>query len=148
MKFSINKSMLAGNVGADPETRFMPNGTQVTTVRLATSKSYKDKDGEWHETTEWHTVKFFAKQAEYAAQRIRKGTAIYVEGEIRTRKWTDKNGVERYTTAIVSDELKVIDKGKRSGEGAANSAAPSETNGGADNNDGDWKFDGEDDVAF
>jgi single-strand DNA-binding protein len=145
MKLSINKQILAGNVGAEPDARYMPDGTAVTSVRLATSKSYKDKDGKWQDATEWHTVKFFGKQAEYAASKIQKGTAIYVEGETRHRKWQDQDGKDRYATEVHADTLQIVDKGRKSDEGKSGDAPPS--NKAATGNDGSWEFGG-DDVPY
>ncbi len=98
---SVNKVILVGNLGADPDVRYMPNGDQVTTVRLATTESWKDKNsGEKREITEWHRVVFYRKLAEIVGQYTKKGSQLYVEGRIRTRKWQDKDGQDRYTTEI------------------------------------------------
>lgn len=98
---SVNKVILVGNLGADPETRYMPNGDAVTNVRLATTDSWKDKaSGEKKEITEWHRVVFYRRLAEIAGEYLRKGSSVYVEGRIRTRKWQDKDGQDRYTTEI------------------------------------------------
>ncbi|TWI53734.1 single-strand binding protein [Pseudomonas duriflava] len=100
----VNKVILVGNVGGDPETRHMPNGNAVTTVTLATSESWKDKQtGQQQERTEWHRVVFFGKLAEIAGEYVRKGSQLYVEGSLRTRKWQDKEGQDRYTTEVVVD---------------------------------------------
>lgn len=100
----INKAILVGNCGQDPEVRYMPNGNAVANVTLATSESYKDKNtGQAVEKTEWHKVIFFGKLAEIVGEYVRKGSQIYVEGKLQTRKWTDQQGVERYTTEIVVD---------------------------------------------
>ena len=114
---SINKVILVGNLGADPETRFMPNGDGVTNIRLATTESWKDKaSGEKREITEWHRVVFYRKLAEIAGQYLKKGSAVYIEGRIRTRKWTDKDGQEKYTTEIRGDAMQML--GSRQGMGA------------------------------
>lgn len=114
---SVNKVILVGNLGADPETRYLPSGDAVTNVRLATTESWKDKtSGEKKELTEWHRVVFFRRLAEIAGQYLKKGSPVYVEGRIRTRKWTDKDGQERYTTEIRGDEMKML--GSRQGMGA------------------------------
>lgn len=106
---SVNKVILVGNLGADPESRFMPNGDAVVNIRLATTESWKDKaSGEKKEITEWHRVVFYRKLAEIAGQYLKKGAAVYVEGRIRTRKWTDKEGVERYTTEIEANEMQML----------------------------------------
>jgi single-strand DNA-binding protein len=114
---SVNKVILVGNLGADPETRYMPNGDAVANVRLATTESWKDKaSGEKREITEWHRVVFYRKLAEIVGQYLKKGSAVYVEGRIRTRKWQDKEGQERYTTEIEANEMQML--GGRSGGGA------------------------------
>ena len=115
---SVNKVILVGNLGADPETRYMPNGDAVANIRLATTESWKDKDsGEKKEITEWHRVVFYRKLAEIVGQYLKKGSAVYIEGRIRTRKWQDKEGQERYTTEIEANEMQMLG-GKPSGESA------------------------------
>jgi len=119
---SVNKVILVGNLGADPETRFMPNGDAVANVRLATTESWKDKQsGEKREITEWHRVVFYRKLAEIVGQYLKKGSAVYVEGRIRTRKWQDKEGQERYTTEIEANEMQML--GGRSGGGSSGGEA-------------------------
>ena len=114
---SVNKVILVGNLGADPETRYMTNGDAVCNIRLATTESWKDKtSGEKKEITEWHRVVFYRKLAEIASQYLKKGSQLYLEGRIRTRKWTDKEGQERYTTEIEATEMQML--GKREGQGA------------------------------
>lgn len=124
---SVNKVILVGNLGADPETRFMPNGDAVANIRLATTESWKDKaTGEKKELTEWHRVTFRTKLAEIVGQYLKKGSAVYIEGRIRTRKWQDKEGQERYTTEIEAREMQMLG-GKPSGAGhddGAGSARP------------------------
>jgi single-strand DNA-binding protein len=106
---SVNKVILVGNLGADPETRYMPNGDAVANIRLATTESWKDKaSGEKKEITEWHRVVFYRKLAEIVGQYLKKGSAVYVEGRIRTRKWQDKEGQERYTTEIEATEMQML----------------------------------------
>ena len=106
---SINKVILIGNLGADPEMRAMPNGDAVARIRLATTESWKDKaTGEKKELTEWHRVVFYRKLAEIVGQYLKKGAALYVEGRIRTRKWQDKEGQERYTTEIEANEMQML----------------------------------------
>ena len=113
---SVNKVILVGNLGADPETRYMPNGDAVANIRLATTESWKDKaSGEKREITEWHRVVFYRKLAEIAGQYLKKGSSVYIEGRIRTRKWQDKEGQERYTTEIEANEMQML--GGRSGGG-------------------------------
>ena len=115
---SVNKVILVGNLGADPETRYMPNGDAVANIRLATTESWKDKDsGEKKEITEWHRVVFYRKLAEIVGQYLKKGSSVYIEGRIRTRKWQDKEGQERYTTEIEANEMQMLG-GKPSGESA------------------------------
>lgn len=111
---SLNKVQLIGRLGADPETRYMPSGSAVTNVRMATSETWKDKDsGEKKERTEWHNVAFFGRLAEVVAEYLSKGSQCYVEGKLRTRKWQDRDGNDRYTTEIVANELVMLG-GKRS----------------------------------
>jgi len=106
---SVNKVILVGNLGADPETRYMPNGDAVANIRLATTESWKDKaTGEKREITEWHRVVFYRKLAEIVGQYLKKGSAVYVEGRIRTRKWQDKEGQDRYTTEIEGNAMQMI----------------------------------------
>ena len=122
----INKVILIGNCGADPEPRATAAGGQVTNVRLATSESWKDKNtGQMQERTEWHRVVFFGRLAEIAAEYLRKGSKVYVEGAIRTRKWQDKEGRDQYTTEIVASEMQMLDS-KRGSEVAPQAAAPAE----------------------
>lgn len=113
---SVNKVILVGNLGADPETRYMPNGDAVCNIRLAMTESWKDKSsGEKREITEWHRVVFYRKLAEIAGQYLRKGSSVYIEGRIRTRKWQDKDGQDRYTTEIEATEMQML--GGRGGDG-------------------------------
>lgn len=118
MARGVNKVILIGNLGSDPEARYTPNGNAVVTVNIATSTSWKDKQsGETQERTEWHRVVFFNRLAEIVNEYLRKGSKVYVEGSLRTRKWTDKNNVEKYTTEIVADEMQMLD-----GRGASQNA--------------------------
>ncbi len=115
---SVNKVILVGNLGADPETRYMPNGDAIANIRLATTESWKDKaSGEKKEITEWHRVVFYRKLAEIVGQYLKKGSAVYLEGRIRTRKWQDKDGQERYTTEIEASEMQML--GGRQSMGAS-----------------------------
>jgi single-strand DNA-binding protein len=110
MARGVNKAILVGNVGLDPEVRYMPNGNAVTTLSLATSETWKDKQtGEKQERTEWHRVVCFNKLGEIAGEYIRKGSKLYVEGSIRTRKWQDQQGQDRYTTEIVASDIQMLD---------------------------------------
>lgn len=113
---SVNKVILIGNLGADPETRYLPSGDAVTNIRIATTDTWKDKSGEKQEHTEWHRVAFFGKTAEIAGEYLKKGSPVYVEGRIRTRKWQDKEGQERFSTEIVGDRMQLL--GGRGGGGA------------------------------
>jgi single-strand DNA-binding protein len=109
MARGINKVILIGNLGADPETRAMPSGTTVANLRVATSESWRDKQtGEQQERTEWHRVALFGRLAEVAGEYLRKGSQVYIEGSLRTRKWQDKQGNERYSTEIVGNELQML----------------------------------------
>lgn len=106
---SVNKVILVGNVGADPETRYSQSGDAITNVRLATSDKYKDKQtGEPKEVTEWHRIAFFGKLAEIVSEHVRKGSSLYVEGKIKTRKWTDKDGQDKYSTEIIADAMQML----------------------------------------
>ena len=117
MARGVNKVILVGNLGRDPEVRYSPNGSAVANITLATSESWKDKtSGEKQEKTEWHRVVFFGRLAEIAGEYLKKGAQIYVEGRLQTRKWTDKEGHERYTTEIVAGEMQML--GSRGGAGA------------------------------
>jgi single-strand DNA-binding protein len=117
MARGINKVILIGNLGADPETRAMPSGTTVANLRVATSESWRDKQtGEQQERTEWHRVALFGRLAEVAGEYLRKGSQVYIEGSLRTRKWQDKQGNERYSTEIIGNELQML--GGRGGAGA------------------------------
>jgi single-strand DNA-binding protein len=109
MSFGVNKAIIVGYLGADPEQRYMPNGKAVTNIRVATSESWK-KDGEKQERTEWHTIVAFDKLAEIMGQYLKKGAAVYIEGKIQTRKWQDKEGKDRYSTEIVASQMQMIGK--------------------------------------
>ena len=133
---SVNKVILVGNLGKDPEVRYMPNGDAVCNLTLATTDSWKDKEGNKQEATEWHRVALFRRLGEIAGQYLKKGSQIYIEGAIRTRKWQDKEGKDRYTTEIHATDMKML--GSREGggnSGASNSSggdsrpAPGNTNG-------------------
>src|SRR6185312_11154565 len=106
---SVNKVILVGRLGRDPETRYMPNGEAVTNLAIATSETWKDKQsGEKMESTEWHRVTLYRRLAEVAGQYLSKGSLVYFEGKLQTRKWTDKEGVERYTTEIIADTMQML----------------------------------------
>jgi single-strand DNA-binding protein len=157
MARGVNKVILVGNLGADPDTRYMPSGKAVTTIRVATSESWKDRTtGDMQERTEWHSVVMYDKLGEIAAEYLRKGSQVYIEGKIRTRKWQDKEGKDRYTTEIIADQMQMLG-GRGGGGGAASeprsasrpapaaedrSAAPVDEGGGG----GGGEFD--DDIPF
>jgi len=115
---SVNKVILIGNLGADPETRFLPSGDAVANIRIATTENWKDKSGEKQEHTEWHRVSFFGKLAEIAGEYLKKGSQIYVEGSLRTRKYQDKDGTEKYATDIRGDVMQMLGSRQGGGMGA------------------------------
>jgi single-strand DNA-binding protein len=128
---SVNKVILIGNLGRDPETRYTTGGDAVTNLRIATTEQWKDKAGEKQEKTEWHTVVLFGRQAEVAGEYLKKGRSVYIEGRLQTRKFTDKEGVEKYSTEVVGDRMQLLgsrDSGSggdtefSSGGGSADSA--------------------------
>lgn len=148
---SVNKVILVGRLGKDPETRYMTNGEAVTNVTLATSENWKDKNGEKQERTEWHNLVFYRRLAEIAGEYLKKGSQIYVEGKLQTRKWQDKEGKDRYTTEIIVNEMQML--GSKSGgassfevvekstpSSGASKPAPAAKGGGFDNFDDDIPF--------
>lgn len=156
---SVNKVILVGRLGKDPETRYMTNGEAVTKVSLATTESYKDKGGEKKEKTEWHNLVFYRRLAEVAGEYLKKGAQIYVEGRIQTRKWQDTEGKDRFTTEIIVDEMQML--GSKSGgalsndehsdDGSGNAApaarsAPASKPAAAPAGKGNFNFD--DDIPF
>src|SRR5664279_1442619 len=137
---SVNKVILIGNLGRDPETRYTTGGDAVTNLRIATTETWKDKSGEKQEKTEWHTVVLFGRQAEIAGEYLKKGRPVYIEGRLQTRKYTDKEGVEKYSTEIVGDRMQLLGSRDGGGGGAgdtdfsagpAASGAPAKSGGGA-----------------
>lgn len=129
---SVNKVILVGNLGADPEVRYLPSGDAVANIRLATTDRYKEKDsGEYKEVTEWHRVSFFGRLAEIVSEYLKKGSSVYVEGRIRTRKWQGQDGQDRYSTEIVADQMQMLGgsgKGRMGGsESDSESGAAPET---------------------
>jgi single-strand DNA-binding protein len=120
---SVNKVILVGNLGRDPETRYTTGGDAVTNIRVATTDTWKDKNGEKQEKTEWHTVVFFGRQAEIAGEYLKKGRQVYIEGRLQTRKWQDKEGQDRYSTEIVADRMQML--GSRE-SGASAASVPSD----------------------
>lgn len=105
---SVNKAIIVGNLGQDPDIRYLPNGDAVANLSIATTDSWKDKDGNKQEATEWHRVSFFGRSAEVCGQYLKKGSQVYVEGSIKTRKWQDKEGNDRYTTEIRGDRMQML----------------------------------------
>ena len=117
MARGVNKVIIVGNLGNDPDTKYMPSGSAVTNLSVATNESWKDKQtGEQKERTEWHRVAMFGRLAEIAAEYLRKGSMVYIEGKLRTRKWQDQQGNDRYSTEVIADEMQML--GGRSGAGA------------------------------
>src|SRR5215475_8019415 len=114
---SVNKVILLGNLGRDPETRYTTGGDAVTNLNIATSEQWKDKNGEKQERTEWHRVVLFGRQAEVAGEYLKKGRSVYIEGRLQTRKYTDKDGVEKYSTEIVADRMQLIGSARDAGSG-------------------------------
>src|SRR3990170_1010617 len=152
---SVNKVIIVGNLGRDPETRYLPSGEAVTNISVATTDTWKDKtSGEKQERTEWHRVAFFGKLAEIAGEYLKKGSQVYIEGSLRTRKWQDKEGQERYTTEIIADRMQML--GSRGGGSESMAArepkpAAAESGGGgkpAANKAGASFDDMDDDIPF
>jgi single-strand DNA-binding protein len=139
MARGVNKVILVGNLGNDPETRYMPQGGAVTNITVATSESWKDKQtGQAQERTEWHRVVFFNRLAEIAGEYLKKGSKVYVEGSLRTRKWQDQGGQDRYTTEIVASEMQMLDSrgagGGSAGGGDYEAPAPRRQSSGSSSN--------------
>ena len=126
---SVNKVILIGNLGRDPETRYTTGGDAVTNLRIATTETWKDKSGEKQEKTEWHTVVLFGRQAEIAGEYLKKGRPVYIEGRLQTRKYTDKEGVEKYSTEIVGDRMQLLG-GREGGSGGGGGGGDVEFSGG------------------
>ena len=126
---SVNKVILIGNLGRDPEVRYMPDGGAITNVSIATTENWKDKNGEKQEKTEWHRVAFFGKLAEIAGEYLKKGSQVYVEGRLQTRKWQDKDGQDKYSTEIIADRMQML--GSRQGMGGGDREAVGERDPGA-----------------
>ena len=149
---SINKVILIGNLGADPETRYLPSGDAVTNIRIATTENWKDKSGDKQEHTEWHRISFFGRLAEVAGEYLKKGSPVYVEGRIRTRKWQDKEGQDRYSTEIVADRMQLLG-GRGGGSESSSVREPATASGGggskAPAKKGGGNFDDmDDDIPF
>jgi len=147
---SVNKVILVGNLGRDPEVRYMPSGDAMVNISLATTDNWRDKNGEKQEKTEWHRVVMFGKVAEIAGEYLKKGSQAYFEGRLQTRKWTDKEGQERYTTEIVADRMQML--GSRSGGSARAMPEDDDRTGarpaGASEGSGGGIDDLEDDIPF
>jgi single-strand DNA-binding protein len=127
---SVNKVIIVGNLGRDPETRYLPSGEAVTNISVATTETWKDKaSGEKKEATEWHRISFFGKLAEIAGEYLKKGSQVYVEGRLQTRKWQDKDGADKYTTEIIADRMQML--GSRAGAGEPGMETRSEPRGDA-----------------
>jgi single-strand DNA-binding protein len=163
---SVNKVILLGNLGRDPETRYTTGGDAVTNLRIATTETWKDKSGEKQEKTEWHSVVLFGRQAEIAGEYLKKGRSVYIEGRLQTRKYTDKEGVEKYSTEIVGDRMQLLGGardsagsgadaefassgpptggGRREGAGAGAATGPAKGGGAAKKNVDDF----DDDIPF
>ena len=152
---SVNKVIILGNLGADPESRFAPSGDAVCNIRVATSETWKDKaTSERKEATEWHRVSFYGKLAEIAGQYLRKGSQVYIEGSLRTRKWQDKDGKDQYTTEIRANEMKMLGSRQDGDSAPRQQSAPQQPrtqqsnpqqSGGAQGGFGDF---GDDDIPF
>jgi single-strand DNA-binding protein len=135
---SVNKVILIGNLGRDPEVRYTPNGSAVCNVSLATTRNWKSKDsGERQEETEWHRVVFFDRLAEIAGEYLKKGRPVYVEGRLKTRKWTDKDGVEKFTTEIFADQMQLLGGREEGGMGGGGGGASRASMAGGADDDGD-----------
>jgi single-strand DNA-binding protein len=132
MARGVNKVILVGTLGADPETRAMPSGMTVTNIRIATNESWKDKaSGAQQERTEWHSIALFGRLGEISAEYLRKGSQVFVEGKLRTRKWQDKQGNDRYTTEIIADNMQMLGGRAGGGGGAGATGGGAERGGGA-----------------
>jgi single-strand DNA-binding protein len=127
---SVNKVILLGNLGRDPETRYTTGGDAVTNLRIATTEQWKDKNGEKQERTEWHTVVLFGRQAEIAGEYLKKGRSVYIEGRLQTRKYTDKEGQEKYSTEVVADRMQLLGSGRDSGGSGGGDEFSSDRGGG------------------
>ena len=155
MARSVNKVILIGNLGQDPEIRYTPNGNAVANVTLATSATWRDKQtGELQERTEWHRIAFFNRLAEIVGEYLRKGSKVYIEGSLRTRKWQDKNGSDRYTTEIIANEMHMLDSrssdsyGNQESNSFCKKANPIANQATVPNDDGGSYPDLEDDIPF
>ena len=149
MARGINKVILVGNLGADPETRAMPSGSSVTNISIATQESWKDKNtGDQQERTEWHKVVFFGRLAEIAGEYLKKGSQVYVEGKLRTQEWQDREGKDRWTTEVVANEMQMLGGRAGSGAPAAQGPAPTSAPQGSSNTPQDSSPPFDDDIPF
>ncbi len=139
---SVNKVILIGNLGRDPETRYTTGGDAVTNLNIATSETWKDKAGEKQEKTEWHRVVLFGRQAEIAGEYLKKGRSVYIEGRLQTKKYTDKDGVEKYSTEIVGDRMQLLGSKDGAGGGGGGGDAEFSGGGGAGGNSGGARREG------
>ena len=146
---SLNKVMLIGNLGKDPEVRFTASGSAVASFSIATSERYKNKSGEWEDKTEWHNVVLWSKLAEIAKEYLTKGKTVYIEGRLQTRKWQDRDGKDRWTTEIVGDKMQMLSP-KGEGGGGGRPAGRQDDGGfaGAPNYDEPQSFNPDDDIPF
>ncbi len=145
---SVNKAILVGNLGRDPEVRYMPDGGAITNISIATTDNWKDKGGEKQERTEWHRVVFFGKLAEIAGEYLKKGSQVYVEGRLQTRKWQDKDGNDKYTTEVVASDMKMLGSRAGSENIARDISSPSEPEKNTAQKAGGNFDDLEDDIPF
>lgn len=147
---SLNKVMLIGNLGKDPEVRYTASGTAVASFSLATSEKFKNKSGEWEEKTEWHNVTLWARLAEIAGEYLSKGKTVYIEGRLQTRKWQDRDGKDRYTTEIVGEKMQMLSgKGEGGGGGRQGGGRPgSDEHGGGGPSYEEPVFNPDDDIPF
>lgn len=145
---SVNRVIVLGNLGRDPETRYTTGGDAVTNINLATSEQWKDKSGEKQEKTEWHRIVLFGRQAEVAGEYLHKGDTIYIEGRLQTRKYTDKDGVEKYATEIVGDRMQFIKTKREEGEGGGQQRAPAKAGGQTGKSRNSSHDDFDDDLPF
>jgi single-strand DNA-binding protein len=141
---SVNKVILVGNLGKDPELRYTPQGTAVATFPIATSEKYTDRDGNKQEKTEWHRLVFWRQLAEICGKYLHKGKQIYVEGKLQTRKWTDQNGIERYTTEVVVDKMQMLGRASDGSANQGSTPAPDQ----AHPQQGQPEFDISDEIPF
>ena len=144
---SVNKAILVGNLGRDPEVRYSPDGGAITNISIATTDTWKDKSGEKQERTEWHRIVFFGKLAEIAGEYLKKGSQVYIEGRLQTRKWQDKEGQDRYTTEIVASDMKMLGSRTGSENLVRDVSSPSEGKAPAKKDGGNFD-DLEDDIPF